>query len=269
VGDRGGELRGVRIEDAWSARFAAFFGWYAQRQLRGRFHAVRMMPGSREALAQLAACSGPAMVAMNHSAWWDPMLAVALWRSFFQGRSNLSPMDAAQLGRFRFLRKLGIFGIDPDDPRSLEAMGAYVTRRMAEMHRPTIMLTPQGRFTDARDPVVPRPGAAALLAAHAGMRAWSLAMEYGFWSDARPEVFLRVVAVETPVDRRLVGWQRTLEAAMDSNQRALAAAVRSRDAAAFECIVGGDAARVHPVYDLWLAMTGRAGRIDPSRERRP
>jgi hypothetical protein len=113
--------------------------------------------------------------------------------------------------------------------------------------------------------VVPRPGTAALLAAQPGMRAWSLAMEYGFWADARPEVFLRVVAVETPSDPRLVGWQRTLEGAMESNQRTLAAAVRSRDAAAFECIVGGDAARVHPVYDLWLALTGRAGRIDPSR----
>jgi len=265
VGDRGGELSGVRIEDAWSARFAAFFGWYALRQLRGRFHAVRIMPGTREALAELAAYAGPAMVAMNHSSWWDPMLAVALWRSFFQSRSSLSPMDAAQLARFRFLRKLGIFGIDPDDPRSMEAMGSYVARRMTEMDRPTITLTPQGRFTDVREPVVPRPGSAALLAAHAGMRAWSLAMEYGFWADARPEVFLRVVAVETPADRRLVGWQRTLKATMESNQRALANAVRSREAAAFECVVGGDAARVHPVYDLWLALTGRAGRIDPSR----
>jgi 1-acyl-sn-glycerol-3-phosphate acyltransferase len=265
VGDRGGELSGVRIQDAWSPRFAAFFGWYALRQLRGRFHAVRIMPGTREALAELAACTEPAVVAMNHSSWWDPMLAVALWRSFFQGRSNLSPMDASQLARFRFLRRLGIFGIDPDDPRSMAAMGSYVARRMAELHRPTIMLTPQGRFTDVREPVVPRPGTAALLAAQPGMRAWSLAMEYGFWADARPEVFLRVVAVETPSDPRLVGWQRTLEGAMESNQRALAAAVRSRDAAAFECIVGGDAARVHPVYDLWLALTGRAGRIDPSR----
>jgi hypothetical protein len=177
-------------------------------------------------------------------------------------------MDVAQLGRFRFLRKLGIFGIDPDHPKSLEAMGAYVARRMATMDRPTIVLTPQGRFTDVREPMAPRPGAAALLAAHPDMRAWSLAMEYGFWSDARPEVFLRVVAVETPADRRLVGWQRTLEAVMESNRRALAAAVQSRDAAAFECIMGGDAARVHPVYDLWLAMAGRAGRIEPSRERR-
>ncbi|MFZ4722940.1 MAG: lysophospholipid acyltransferase family protein [Phycisphaerales bacterium] len=265
MGDRGGELSGVRIQDAWSPRFAAFFGWYALRQLRGRFHAVRIMPGTREALAELAACTEPAVVAMNHSSWWDPMLAVALWRSFFQGRSNLSPMDASQLARFRFLRRLGIFGIDPDDPRSMAAMGSYVARRMAELHRPTIMLTPQGRFTDVREPVVPRPGTAALLAAQPGMRAWSLAMEYGFWADARPEVFLRVVAVETPSDPRLVGWQRTLEGAMESNQRTLAAAVRSRDAAAFECIVGGDAARVHPVYDLWLALTGRAGRIDPSR----
>ena len=265
MGDRGGELNGVRIEDAWNPRFAAFFGWYAQRQLRARFHAVRVMPGTLQALADLAAFPGSAMVAMNHSSWWDPMLAVALWRSFFQGRSNLSPMDAAQLARFRFLRKLGIFGIDPDDPRSLEAMGGYVSRRMAAMHRPTIMLTPQGRFTDVREPVVPRPGAAALLAAKGDMRVWSLTMEYGFWSDARPEVFLRVMPVETPADRRLVGWQRALEAAMRQNQGALAQAVMGRDAAAFECIVGGDAARVHPVYDLWLALTGRAGRIDPRR----
>jgi hypothetical protein len=267
VGDRGGELSGVRIEDAWSPRFAAFFGWYALRQLRTKFHAVRVMPGSRKALAELAAYAGPAMVAMNHSSWWDPMLAVVLWRSFFQGRSNLSPMDATQLARFRFLRKLGIFGIDPDDPRSMDAMGSYVARRMAEMDRPTIMLTPQGRFADVREPVVPRPGAAALLAAQPGMRAWSLAMEYGFWADARPEVFLRVVAVETPSDLRRIGWHRALEAAMESNQRTLAAAVQSRDAGAFECMVGGDAARVHPVYDLWLALRGRAGRIEPSRGR--
>lgn len=267
MGDRGGELSGVRIEDAWSARFAAFFGWYAQRQLRGRFHAVRVMPGSREALAQLAACSGPAMVAMNHSSWWDPMIAVALWRMYFQGRSNLSPMDAAQLGRFRFLRKLGIFGIDPDDPKSLEAMGVFVAGRLSRMARPTVMLTPQGRFTDARDPVVPRPGAAALLAAHPGMRVWSLAMEYGFWSDARPEVFIRVIEVAAPTDRRLVGWQRALETSMQGNQVVLAAAVRARDAAAFECILGGDAARVHPVYDLWLGLTGRSGGIDPARRR--
>jgi 1-acyl-sn-glycerol-3-phosphate acyltransferase len=269
VGDRRVELSGVPVEDAWSPRFAGFFGWYAQRQLRGRFHAVRMVPGSREALASLAACPGPAMVAMNHGSWWDPMIAVALWRWFFPERSNLSPMDAGQLARFRFLRRLGIFGIDPDDPRSLDAMGRFVRRRMAEMTRPTVMLTPQGRFTDARDAVVPRPGAAALLSAARGMRAWSLAIEYGFWADARPEVFLRMREIATPSDARLVGWQRALSEAMQENQSALAGAVRSRDASSFECLSGGDAARVHPVYDLWLAITGRAGGIEPSRRGAP
>jgi len=266
VGDRGGELNGVRIEDAWSPRFAAFFGWYAQRQLRARFHAVRLMPGSREALASLAVHEGPAMVAMNHASWWDPMVAVALWRWFFPTRANLSPMDAAQLARFRFLRKLGIFGIDPDDPRSLEAMGGHVARRMASQRRPTVILTPQGRFTDVREPMVPRPGAAALLAAHAGMRAWTLAIEYAFWADARPEVFLRVRAVEAPAEPRLASWQRALGGAMQENQDSLAQAVRGRAPSVFECLVGGDAARVHPVYDLWLALTGRSGAIAPRRE---
>jgi hypothetical protein len=265
LGHGRGELSGIRIADAWNPRFAGFFGWYAQRQLRARFHAVRLAHGSRDALAGLAACGGPAMVAMNHASWWDPMIAVALWRWFFAERSNVSPMDAAQLARFRFLRKLGIFGIDPDDPGSLEAMGGYVARRMTELKRPTVMLTPQGRFTDVREPVVPRPGAAALLAASGSMRVWSLAIEYAFWADARPEVFLRVEAVEMPADRRLVGWQRALEAAMQSNQSRLAEAVRAREPSRFESLCGGDAARVHPVYDLWLALTGRSGRIDPTR----
>jgi hypothetical protein len=268
VGNGRGELSGIRIADAWNPRFAGFFGWYAQRQLRQRFHAVRLASGSRASLADLADCDGPALVVLNHASWWDPMVAVALWRWFFSRRSNLSPMDAAQLGRFRFLRKLGIFGIDPDDPGSLAALGAHVAQRMRAMAQPTVILTPQGRFTDVRDPVVPRPGAAALLAAHPGMRAWSLAIEYGFWSDARPEIFLRVETLDTPTDRRLVGWQRALEQGMQSNQSRLAELVRARAPEPFESLCGGDAARVHPVYDLWLALAGRSGGIEPTRRDR-
>jgi len=268
VGDRGGELSGVRMEDAWSPRFAAFFGWYALRQLRGRFHAVRIMPGTREALAELAAFPGSAMVAMNHSSWWDPMLAVALWRRFFPSRSNASPMDATQLAKFRFLRRLGIFGIDPDDPASFEAMGGHLRRRLGEMRRPTVILTPQGRFVDPREPAVPRPGAAALLASTTGMRAWSVAVEYGFWVDARPEVFVRAVEVPAPAEPRTASWQRALQEAMEANRVALAQLVRAREPAGFECVFGGDAVRVHPVYDAWRAVVGRSGGVETSHRSR-
>lgn len=264
MGDRRGELSGVRIADAWSPRFAGFFGWYAQRSLRRCFHAVRIARGSRQVLGDIGPCASPALVAMSHASWWDPMLAVAMWRWFFPGRGNVSPMDATQLAKFRVLRKLGIFGIDPDDPASLDAMGAYLRRRLGEMARPTVILTPQGRFVDVREPAVPRPGAAALLASLPGMRAWSVAVEYAFWVDAKPEIFVRAVEVPTPDEPRTASWQRALQQAMEENRRALAELVRARDPGAFECVVGGEFSTVHPVYDAWRAMLGRSGGIDTS-----
>lgn len=265
MGDRGDELARVAIEDAWSPRFTAVFGWYVERKLRGAFHAVRMLPESEEALRALRAHAGPVLVALNHASWWDPLIAVLLHRRHFPDRDNLAPMDAHELRRFRILRKLGIFGIDPDDPDALEAMGAYVHRRLARMPRCSVILTPQGRFVDVRQPVVPRPGAAALLAARSDMAAWSVAIEYAFWIDARPEVFLRVQQVERPAAARVPTWQRSLQQAMEMNRVALADAVQSRDPARFGLVLGGDQAQVHPVYDLWLRLTGRGRAIDVSR----
>lgn len=258
---------GLILQDRWSPRFAAFFGWYAERLFRGRFHAVRLAKGSAEVLAQVAAHEGPALVAMNHASWWDPMVAVLLWRRFFPARSNLSPMEAGQLRRFAFMRRLGLFGLNPDDAASLRAMERYLGRRLAELPRPVVMLTPQGRFVDARLPIEPRPGAAALLASQPAMRAWSVAIEYGFWCDAKPEVFLRVAPVRAPDEPRLISWQRSLQEAMRSNQEQLAALVQPREPSAFEALVGAEAARVHPVYDAWLALTGRSGGVDASARR--
>lgn len=258
----------IAIPDRWSPRFAAFFGWYAERQLRRRFHAVRLAAGSRESLEALRQFAGPASVALSHASWWDPMVAVWLHLRFFPERGNVSPMDARELSRFRFLTRLGIFGIDPDDPASLSAMVRHVAARLRAMPQGTFIVTPQGRFTDVREPVVPRPGAASVLAELRGMPAWSVAVEYGFWVDARPEVFLRVDRLQTPADPRRGEWQRTLQAGMQANADALAEAVRAREPGRFETVLGGGA-RVHPVYDLWLKLRGRGRGIELDHRRSP
>lgn len=254
-------MSGVPIADRWSPRFASFFGWYAERQLSRRFHAVRLAAGSGEALAALRAEVGPALVALSHASWWDPMVAVWLHRRFFPERGNVSPMDANELRRFRFLTRLGIFGIDPDDGASLAPMVSHVVGRLRSMDRGTFIVTPQGRFSDPREPVVARPGAASVLAAMPDMPAWTVAVEYGFWVDARPEVFIRVDRIASPADARRSAWQRALQSAMQANADELARAVRSRDAGRFVGVLGGEA-RVHPVYDLWLRATGRSRGIE-------
>lgn len=262
------------IPAAPNRRVQDVFIWYARRLARKKFCALRLERGSMDVLRTLQGEARPVLVAMNHTSWWDPIVGVLVGARFCRERSHLSPMDSVQLRRFGFFRKLGLFGIDPDSPASMEAMLTYVLERFKADPAPTLWITPQGEFTDVREPVRVRPGLAALAArlegGGAGVRMISMAMEYAFWQDARPEVFVRVTEVRRPETPSTSGWQRTIADAMQSNADALAALVRAREPGAFTDLLGGPEAgpaRVHPVYDLYLRLTGRAGRLTTRAER--
>ena len=87
---------------------------------------------------------------------------------------------------------------------------------------------------------------------------------YAFWQDQRAEVFLSARPVE-PAGDTTAAWQRAFTTTMQANADALAALVRARDPEPFETVIGGDAPRINPVYDLWLRATGRAGEIPGRR----
>ena len=245
-----------------SPRVRAVFASMVARMLRRDFHAVRLACGSREALGALDGGDRPALVVLNHCAWWDPLVAIAAWRAHFPSRAPYGPIDRDELARFAIFRKVGLFGVDPDDPATLGAMRAYLSEVAARDPRLAFVVTPQGAFADARDRVVPRPGAAAIAAALAPDRAASIALEYAFWTDRKPEIFVRAEAIPCEVAGTL-GWQRRIAAAMQSNQDALATLVRAREAAAFEPFAAAYAPRTsgtNPFYDLWMRLTGR--RVD-------
>lgn len=250
-----------------SPRAARWIRWYAQRLVRRRFHAVRAVPGTIEALASLAAGDRPAIVLMSHASWWDPIVGILLWDRCYPERPIAAPMHRRELERFGFFRSLGVFGIDPDDPRSLAAMREHVIPRMrGEPGRAgeVLMLTPQGSLADPRAPISIRPGAASIAAAFGDIEVVSLAIEYGFWLDQRPEIFLRAERCEVPANRRApstADWHRAMQASMRASAASLAESVISRDPQRFDVLVGAGSS-VHPVYDLWLRMTGRSGAID-------
>ena len=222
------------------------------------FHAVRLAPGTQEAFARADAHPGPVLVACNHQSWWDPLTGFLLHDRFLGGRRPLFPMDRTQLAKFGFFRKLGVFGVDPDDATGLRPFVRHVESRFAADPRAVLMLTPQGQFVDPRLPVKVRPGGAMVMSRVPAAHAMALAAEYAFWTDRKPEVFLRATAVEPPADRGDArAWDAVIERTMDANAAALAALVQSRDPARFTLLQGGQGARTHPVYDLWLRLTGR------------
>jgi 1-acyl-sn-glycerol-3-phosphate acyltransferase len=252
---------GALIPATPSPRVRNVFAAMVAGMMRRKFHAVRAARGSREVLASVDGGERPALVVMNHVSWWDPILAIVAWRAFFPSRAPYGPIDANELKRFAIFRKVGLFGVDPDDPATLEAMRAYLVDESARAPRLAFVVTPQGKFSDVRDEIVVRPGAAALAAALKVDRAVSIAVEYGFWVDQKPEVFVRAEPIECG-EGGTIAWQRRIVAAMRANQSALASLVRARDAGAFEPLAATFAPKVsgtNPVYDLWLRLTGRSG----------
>lgn len=248
-----------------SRRFSSGFGFYVRRLIRRRFHALRVASSDGLDTAGLDETTTPLIVLLNHSSWWDPLVAFHLAREFLPNRPTLAPMDRDQLERFGFFRRIGVFGIDPDDPESLDAMRDYVLDELKRDPSSSIWLTPQGRFTDVREPIRIRPGAASIASALGSVRCVSVAIEYVFWQESRPEALIRMHDVEQPEQATTAGWQRAMTSAMQTNADALETLSRERDPERFESIVG-DRARTSPVYDLMLKLRGRSGEIAARRD---
>jgi 1-acyl-sn-glycerol-3-phosphate acyltransferase len=258
------------LPPAYSPHVTRFFSWWTRdKMVAKKFSAVRLARGSRQHLEALADHPGPVIACMNHVSWWDPLVMLALHSSFWPDRRPLAPMDIVQLQKLGIFRKIGTFGVDPDDPRSLDAMAGFLKTEFDRLERPTLWINPQGRFEDPRVPVEVRPGAArtAADATAAGkeVRAVAIALEYPFWLDPKPELLIRAEPI-VPERTNTPGWLRAIRSAMTTNAEELAELAIARDPAGFEHLLGGAGAKTNPLYDLWLRLRGKkADLVDRSR----
>lgn len=247
------------LPDQFSPHIATVFTWYVTRKLiPGTFHAVRIVTDGLDLARAANAWDHPLLITMNHQSWWDPMIGLALASELWPARRAIAPMDATQLIKFPILRKIGIFGIHPDDPASMNAIGEFVAQRFSELSKPTLLLTPQGQFADLRAPLVIRPGTAALAARFSTCRVLSVSIEYTFWLDQKPEVLIRIQEVPRPEPTSTTSWHRAITQTMEANAAALAALVIARDPAPFTTLIGGSSSGTNPFYNLWNRLRGRS-----------
>ena len=245
--------------------FCRLFRWYARRLIRKNFNALRLAKGGADAFAHFDAHGGPTMLLLNHQSWWDPILTIALVDRFTPTRQVYAPMDRAMVEQFAFMRKLGLFGVDLDDPAALKAMVHYASDLARTSRNPSFWITPQGQFADVRAPLELRPGAAAIASRldRDGMppRVLCLAIEFNFWEDRKPEVLLLAKPCPKPEQSTMSLWQRQMADTMQSAMAELASLAITRDPAAFDSILGRGASGVNPVYDTVLRLTGRQPQI--------
>jgi 1-acyl-sn-glycerol-3-phosphate acyltransferase len=242
-----------------SPAMCRFFGGVMRRQMHRGFRAVRVQrPGVPDFPA-----GAPLVVYSNHPGWWDPVLYIVLQTTVFLDREGYGPIDATALRRYAFMKRIGIFGVEPGTRAGATRFLKVGTRVLSDPRR-AIWMTAQGRFADPRErPVTLRPGLAHLLARLDGAVALPLAIEYPFWTEKRPEALCRFGA-PVEVGGGAEGWQVALERGLAETQDALARAAMARDPRAFETVLGG-AKGVGGIYGAWSRARALAAgkRYDP------
>ena len=246
-----------------------WFRWYIARMVKTSFHALRVSKESAKTLELLRTADSTLVVAMNHQSWWDPLVGLLLSGEVCPERPGLAPMDREMLERFGILRRVGVFGLDPDDAASLDAMRAYFSEFVRTSPGGSLWLTPQGEFADPRTPVKLRPGAAAVAADHEDCRVVSVALEYGFWLDKKPEIFLHASEVVPPEQRSVAGWHRALTRTMRADNERLEELVIARSPDAFTPLLTPSGGGTSPVYNLWLRLRGKQNDLASERTERP
>ncbi len=214
-----------------------FFRGIAHRYFRRQFHAV-WLRGQHHFLALSSRDTGPLIVYANHSSWWDPMVSVLLAEQM-PARGHFAPMDAASLDRYRILKRIGIFPIEPNSTR-----GAVHFLRMGETilrSGGALWVTPQGNFADPRErPLVFKPGLAALAVRTAPCTLLPLAIEYPFWNERLPECLLSFGnPIQIAAGETAPAVQDRARAALESAMDSLKDAALRRHAAGFSRLARG------------------------------
>jgi 1-acyl-sn-glycerol-3-phosphate acyltransferase len=234
------------------------FTWYCRRYIRRHFHALRIArPGVPPGID-----GWPLVVFANHAAWWDPVVALLLRAEFFPKRHLYCPIEATQLRRYRFLRRLGFFGVDAKC-RAAASQFLKISGALLDDPSALLVLTPQGRFADARERPVVFQGGVGHIAARA-RRAMFLpvAIEYVFWEERLPEILVQFgepITTDAAVGfgRRAKRWQGLFQDAMSDAQDHLASLARQRDPARFSTVIRGNAGQ-GGFYDVWQRLRAAA-----------
>lgn len=252
-----------------SRALVRLFTLYSRGYLRRHFHTVRLLkthvlPGPFDQL--------PIIVFLNHAAWWDPLICLLLAQKYFPNRASYAPIESAALGRYRFLGKLGFFGVETGSSRGATTF-LQTSAAILDSVRRILWLTPQGQFADVRArPIAMQRGLAHLATRVPPSVLLPLAIEYTFWEERTPEVLL---AFGTPLftqhHRDSCGpddWAAELERTLQDAQDALAAAAQRRVPNEWQVLLHGTAGTTM-FYDAWRRVRAllRREKFQPEHSR--
>lgn len=161
------------------AAFYSVLKW----QMRRRFHGIYV--AGLEYAEELDA--GRAVIACaNHTNWWDGFVVELLTRQF-TGRRFYLAQEEKHLLKNRWMRLLGVFGIDLEG-RSLP--GIRYALKLLQDSRTVLWIFPQGRIEHPSKAINMKPGAR-FLARKSGAQLLPVIFRYEWLIESKPSVFIQ------------------------------------------------------------------------------
>ncbi|MFD0958426.1 lysophospholipid acyltransferase family protein [Paenibacillus chungangensis] len=179
-----------------SERFSRLFAIYNERILLPRYINSVSVMGTPDCEEE----GRPLLYVMNHSSWWDGIIAYHVFTRLSRNRKHYIMMDEKQLAKFTFFRRLGAFSIDKSTLRGVAESLRYAQSLLMQGHG--VWLFPQGeiRHLEAR-PLSFQSGVGFLLERCPSAAVKPVTAYYAMSKEQKPVVTLRFG------DELLLDWQ--------------------------------------------------------------
>ncbi len=177
------------IEARKSRWFSAWFARHCESRIRHSFEAVHIR--GLDVLAE-AGARASVLVVSNHTAWWDPLVAIWLTQRLLP-LDSYAMMNATNLRRMPFFAKMGAFGVDLTDPVDGARSLRYAARLLRGAHR-VVWIFAQGDERPITELLVFRPGSAELARLAPAAAVVPLAIRYEMGNAEKPRLLVSIGA---------------------------------------------------------------------------
>jgi 1-acyl-sn-glycerol-3-phosphate acyltransferase len=207
------------IEAAKGTWFNAWFARHARARIRRMFGRV-LVAGLADATRSLV--DTPILLVANHTSWWDALVALYV-SELLLGSDGYAMMDASNLRKVPFFRKVGAFGVDLDDPAD-GARAIRYTARLLGRPSATVWVFPEGRERSPYDELDLRPGAAQIARVAKRARVIPVGLRYVFAGAERPDLWISfgtAVVGDRDVEAGVLQQRRAIRAELTRIERAI------------------------------------------------
>ncbi len=173
----------------WANRI---FWIYLKRILKSDFHAIKLCDKSVHP-------QGSVLMLQNHISWWDGFFTYALHNTVLKRKYHVMMLDE-KLNEYPFFMKLGAFGIDKTNPRSMVETFNYIHEIMGDPKN-LLNFFPQGKIYNSLSPIELETGYRKLIDKYESntMILYS-AIEYQ--SNRKPTLYLKLDNYNTELSLR-------------------------------------------------------------------